>query len=66
MNHNETGLPAMTAVIDLEAYFQRIGYTGERKATLDVLRSIQLRHTETIAFENLNPLMRWPVLLDVE
>ncbi|HNP31304.1 MAG TPA: arylamine N-acetyltransferase [Nitrospirales bacterium] len=66
MNHNETVLPAMTAVIDLEAYFQRIGYTGERKATLDVLRSIQLRHTETIAFENLNPLMRWPVLLDVE
>ncbi|GJL59668.1 MAG: N-hydroxyarylamine O-acetyltransferase [Nitrospirales bacterium] len=55
----------MTAVIDLEAYFQRIGYTGERRATLDVLRSIQFRHTQTIAFENLNPLMGWPVLLDV-
>jgi N-hydroxyarylamine O-acetyltransferase len=56
----------MTAAIDLEAYFQRIGYAGERTPTLDTLRAIQLRHTETIAFENLNPLMRWPVRLDVE
>ncbi len=56
----------MTTFIDLDAYFQRIGYAGVRAPTLDTLRSIQLRHTETIAFENLNPLMRWPVRLDIE
>lgn len=55
----------MTTAIDLEAYCRRIGYAGNRKPTLDVLRNIQLCHTETIAFENLNPLMGWPVLLDV-
>jgi len=54
----------MTAVIDLDGYFQRIGYTGERRATLDTLRAIQVRHPDAIAFENLNPLLKWPVRLD--
>jgi N-hydroxyarylamine O-acetyltransferase len=54
------------ATIDLNAYFKRIGYEGARRPMLDTLRAIQLRHTETIAFENLNPLMGWPVRLDVE
>src|SRR6266702_3000386 len=54
----------MTAVIDLDGYFQRIGYTGERRATLDTLRAIHVRHPEAIGFENLNPLMKWPVRLD--
>lgn len=56
----------MTAEFDLDAYLQRIGYTGPRAPTLDTLRAVQLRHTETIAFENLNPLLRWPVRLDIE
>lgn len=51
-------------MIDLDAYFQRIGYSGERTATLATLRALLVRHTESIAFENLNPLLRWPVLLD--
>jgi len=54
----------MTAAIDLDAYFQRIGYTGERAPTLDTLRAIHVRHTEAIPFENLNPLLKWPVRLD--
>jgi N-hydroxyarylamine O-acetyltransferase len=54
----------MTAVIDLDAYFQRIGYKGARTPTLETLRAIHVRHTETIAFENLNPLLGWPVPLD--
>ena len=53
------------AAIDLEAYFQRIEYTGERASTLATLRGIQSRHVETIAFENLNPLLGWPVRLDL-
>jgi len=51
-------------VIDLDAYFRRIGYTGERQPTLDTLRAIHVRHAEAIAFENLNPLLKWPVRLD--
>jgi N-hydroxyarylamine O-acetyltransferase len=54
----------MTAAIDLDAYFQRIGYKGARTPTLETLRAIHVRHTETIAFENLNPLLGWPVPLD--
>ncbi|NGZ12031.1 MAG: arylamine N-acetyltransferase [Nitrospira sp. LK70] len=55
-----------TTTIDLDAYFKRIGYGGAGKPTLDTLAAIQLRHTEAIAFENLNPLMGWPVRLDAE
>jgi N-hydroxyarylamine O-acetyltransferase len=61
---NKIPLPAMTAAIDLDAYFQRIGYKGARTPTLETLRAIHVRHTETIAFENLNPLLGWPVPLD--
>lgn len=64
--HNPSPLPTMPSTINLEAYFKRIGYEGDRTPTLDTLQTVQLRHTETIAFENLNPLMGWPVRLDVE
>jgi N-hydroxyarylamine O-acetyltransferase len=50
--------------IDLAAYFKRIGYSGETSPTLDTLRRIHFQHTLAIPFENLNPLMRWPVQLD--
>jgi len=51
-------------MIDLGSYFERIGYRGERAATLDTLRASIARHTEAIAFENLNPLLGRPVPLD--
>jgi N-hydroxyarylamine O-acetyltransferase len=54
----------MNAPIDLDAYFERIRYSGERNATLETLSGIHARHAEAIAFENLNPLLRWPVRLD--
>lgn len=50
---------------DLDAYFARIGYTGERAPTLETLRAVHAQHAETIAFENLDPLLRLPVALDV-
>src|SRR4249920_3430118 len=50
----------------LDEYFQRIGHTGPRSPTLDTLRALHLRHTTTIAFENLSPLLGWPVHLDIE
>jgi N-hydroxyarylamine O-acetyltransferase len=52
------------AAIDIDAYFQRIGYAGERTPTLQTLRALHARHTEAIPFENLNPLLKWPVRLD--
>ncbi len=51
--------------LDLDAYLRRIGYSGDRAATLKVLRSIVAHHTERIPFENLNPLLRLAVRLDL-
>jgi N-hydroxyarylamine O-acetyltransferase len=55
-----------TAVIDLDSYFRRIGYSGDRRPTLETLRAIHVRHVEAIAFENLSPFLGWPVPLDLE
>jgi N-hydroxyarylamine O-acetyltransferase len=51
--------------LDLDAYFQRIGYAGERIPTLTTLRAIHVRHATAIPFENLTPLLRQPVRLDL-
>ena len=56
----------MTRAVDLDAYFERIDYRGPRTPSLDTLSEIHLRHPQAIAFENLNPLLRWPVPLDAE
>jgi N-hydroxyarylamine O-acetyltransferase len=50
---------------DLGAYLERIGYGGPAVPRLDTLREIHRLHPQEIAFENLNPLMRWPVPLDI-
>ncbi len=55
----------MTHEFDLDAYFERIGYGGPQRAGLDTLAAIHLSHAQAIPFENLNPLLRWPVRLDV-
>jgi N-hydroxyarylamine O-acetyltransferase len=49
----------------LDPYLERIAYSGPRSPTLDTLRALHLRHTATIAFENLSPLLGWPVSLDL-
>lgn len=54
----------MTPGIDLDAYFERIGYAGPRSVSVDTLAAIHLQHPRTIPFENLNPLLGWPVRLD--
>lgn len=50
--------------IDLDAYFSRIGYIGERAPTLETLQAIHRLHPKAIPYENLNNLMNWPVPLD--
>ncbi|PZO56541.1 MAG: arylamine N-acetyltransferase [Phormidesmis priestleyi] len=54
-----------TNAIDLDAYLQRIGYEGERIASLPTLEAIHACHTRAIAFENLSPLLGQPVVLDL-
>lgn len=56
-----TAQTAKTERVDVDRYLERIGYGGSRAATLDVLREIVRLHTQTIPFENLNPLARLPV-----
>ena len=51
---------------NLQPYFERIGFHGNATPTLETLRSIQHLHTETIPFENLNPLLGIPVSLDLQ
>ncbi|MGF6289153.1 arylamine N-acetyltransferase [Paraburkholderia sp. BR13444] len=56
----------MSHSVNLENYFARIGYQGPRAATLEVLRVIHRLHPAAIPFENLNPLTRQPVRLELE
>ena len=51
--------------MDLGAYFTRIGFNGARAPTLATLRALHLAHAQSIAFENLNPLLGWRVALDL-
>ena len=55
----------MQSDVDIDAYFHRIGHAGSREPTLDTLRAIHLRHALSIPFENLDPLLRRPVRLDL-
>jgi N-hydroxyarylamine O-acetyltransferase len=56
----------MPLKFNLDAYLDRIGYTGPCTATLDTLEALHVLHPAAIPFENLNPLVRWPVALDVD
>ncbi|MGA7328240.1 MAG: arylamine N-acetyltransferase [Rhodomicrobium sp.] len=53
-------------MIDLSAYFDRIGYSGPREASLTVLRQLHGLHPVAIPFENLDPFLGRPVSLDLE
>lgn len=45
------------AAIDLDEYFARIGYAGERTPLVQVLADIHRLHAANIPFENLDPLL---------
>ncbi len=65
MNRPEPVSPVLEHTLDLDAYFGRIGYIGPREATLGVLHQLMQAHSQTIPFENLDPLMGRPIRLDV-
>ncbi|MCX4515707.1 arylamine N-acetyltransferase [Streptomyces sp. NBC_01619] len=43
--------------LDLDAYLARIGWTGQRRPTAEVLRSVHRAHILSIPFENLDPVL---------
>lgn len=53
------------AELDLDAYLTRIGFTGERAATVDTLRELVRRHTTSIPFENVEAVLGRPIPLDL-
>lgn len=52
-------------MIDLDAYFDRIGYNGPRDQSLATLRALHALHPAAIPFENLDPLLGRPVSLAI-
>ncbi|MDX2303314.1 MAG: arylamine N-acetyltransferase [Microscillaceae bacterium] len=52
--------------LDIEAYFRRIAFDGERKADLKTLRLIHYLHPQYIPFENLNSFLGLPVDLNMD
>ncbi|MBV9974213.1 MAG: arylamine N-acetyltransferase [Hyphomicrobiales bacterium] len=52
-------------MLDIEAYFKRIGYKGIPAADLSTLRALHALHPAAIVFENLDPLLGRPVPLDL-
>ena len=51
--------------VDLDAYFERIGYDGPRARSVATLRRLRGLHPQSIQFENLDPLLGRPVRLDL-
>jgi N-hydroxyarylamine O-acetyltransferase len=51
--------------LDLDAYLRRIGFADLPAPDLSTLAAIHARHPAAIPFENLNPLLGWPVRLDL-
>jgi arylamine N-acetyltransferase len=47
--------------LDLDGYFERIDYHGAVEPTFGVLQDLITAHTQTIPFENLDPLLGVPI-----
>jgi len=50
--------------MNLERYFERIGYTGDTTPTIDTLKAIHQAHLRHVPFENLNIHIPRPIILD--
>ncbi|MEU3370598.1 arylamine N-acetyltransferase [Streptomyces sp. NPDC006660] len=51
--------------LDLDAYLDRIGFSGPRDATLDTLGRLQRAHTTSIPFENVHAALGIPLPIDL-
>jgi N-hydroxyarylamine O-acetyltransferase len=50
---------------NIDAYFERIGFSGSIAPTLQTLEQLHLLHPGAIPFENLDPLMAVPIRLEL-
>ncbi|MCL9809686.1 arylamine N-acetyltransferase family protein [Flavobacterium luminosum] len=55
----------MQSPIDIAAYYNRIGFTATPKVALETLQQLNFLHATTIPFENLNPILKVPVAIDL-
>lgn len=53
---SRTDLTEQSEAYDLDAYLDRIGFKGERRADLATLRGVHLAHALSLPFENLDPV----------
>ena len=60
------GAKDLTMALDLDAYFERIGWNGATDATYDTLARLVRAHMAAIPFENLDVLLGRGVRLDLE
>lgn len=56
----------MSHSLDLQAYFERIGFNNDVVPLFDTLNNLINIHTKAIPFENLSPLFNLPVKIDIE
>jgi N-hydroxyarylamine O-acetyltransferase len=52
--------------VDLDAYFTRIDYRGDRSPTLPVLIALHRAHANRVPFENVDVLLGRPIRLDLD
>lgn len=53
-------------MIDLDSYFERIGYQGSPRPDLETLRALQFAHVTSVPFENLDVQMGLRIRLDLD
>lgn len=54
-----------SAVLDLPAYLERVGYAGDLRPSRNLLEALHLAHATHIPFENLDILLGRPIRLDL-
>lgn len=52
-------------VVDVAAYFERIGYGGQPSTSVPALRALHRAHVDTVPFENVDVVLRRPIALDI-
>lgn len=55
----------MSSDASIDAYFERLNFAGSIAPTLSTLEQLHVLHPAAIPFENLTPLMRQPVRLEL-
>jgi N-hydroxyarylamine O-acetyltransferase len=61
-----TPFPQYSPSLDLDAYFERIEYAGDRQPTVKTLADLHLAHATHIPFENLDVMLQRPIHIDLE